>query len=388
MDNSWIKQPELAFGAALALMSTMVSRKVIYGNLSPNLYILNISPSGSGKDVPQQMLKNYLITIGADYLLGAGDYVSDASLVDSLALKPVRLDLMDEVGGILKTVTKGGADYNRKMADILCELYTSSNSKYLGRATAEGTKGSCYRPNVSILASTTPTGFSESVSREAIEKGLLGRFLFFKGDGNSHATRIKEFPSLPSGAVDNLRFWAGYKPEVDENVQVAGIGQVVTTLEANDKAEEALDALFKEFDDLRVETNNSDPMLPIISRGYQQAVKLMVIQACSRSVNSVPVINEEDVEFGRQTVLYFLDNMRDIVYNNIYEGKIDMELQKFLNVIKGFENGVTKRKLSSRTRNIKKRQRDELIQDLIEQGSIIVSVEQRDGQQQTVIKAT
>ena len=104
-----------------------------------------------------------------------------------------------------------GADYNRKMADILCELYTSSNSKYLGRATAEGTKGSCYRPNVSILASTTPTGFSESVSKAAIEKGLLGRFLFFLGDGSSKSERLREFPELPNKAQDVLRFWAGFR---------------------------------------------------------------------------------------------------------------------------------------------------------------------------------
>ena len=76
LNNSWIKQPELAFGASLALMATLVARKVVFGNLSPNLYILNISPSGSGKDAPQQMLKSYLVGIGADYLLGAGDYVS------------------------------------------------------------------------------------------------------------------------------------------------------------------------------------------------------------------------------------------------------------------------------------------------------------------------
>lgn len=385
--NSWIKQKELAFGASLALMSTMISRKVIFGGLSPNVYILNISPSGSGKDAPQQRIKKYLVDIGADYLLGAGDYVSDASLVDSLALKPTRLDIMDEVGGILKTITKGGADYNRKMADILCELYTSSNSKYLGRATAEGTKGSCYRPNVSILASTTPTGFSESVSKEAIEKGLLGRFLFFKGDGEAKAERLREFPELPTKALDTLRFWAGYKPEVDEGVAVGGITQQVTSLKATDDAENDLDALFLMFDDMRIKTKSTDPMLPVISRGYQQAVKVIIIHACSRVHNELPVINVEDVKFGKETILYFLDNMRDIVYNNIYEGDNDRELQKFLRIIRASENGITKRKLSQRTKSLRKRRRDELLAELIEQGEVIVGLEQRKGQQQTIIRS-
>ena len=111
LKNSWIKQPELSFGASLTLLSTLVSRKFVFQGMSPNLYVLNISPSGSGKDVPQQFIKKTLINIGADSLLGAGDYVSDASLMDSLSIKPTRLDVMDEAGGILKTVTKSKSEY-------------------------------------------------------------------------------------------------------------------------------------------------------------------------------------------------------------------------------------------------------------------------------------
>jgi hypothetical protein len=177
--NSWIKQPDLALGAALSLIATLVGRKFIFGGLAPNLYVLNIAPSGSGKDAPQSQIKKYLTDIGCDHLLGSGDYVSDASLMDSLGTKPCRLDIFDEAGEILRSITKGKSEYASKMAPILCELYTSSNTKYLGRTTAEGTKGSCDRPNVSILASTTPTGFSEGVSLAALEKGLLGRFITF-----------------------------------------------------------------------------------------------------------------------------------------------------------------------------------------------------------------
>ena len=133
LNNSWIKQPDLALGAILSLMSTLMSRKVVFQGLSPNLYILNISPSGSGKDKPQSFVKEILIDMRADSLLGAGDYVSDASLMDGLANKPVRLDILDEAGGILRTVNSSKSDYGGKMADILAELYTSSNTKYLGR---------------------------------------------------------------------------------------------------------------------------------------------------------------------------------------------------------------------------------------------------------------
>lgn len=56
------------------------------------------------------------------------------------------------------------------MADILAELYTTSNSIFLGRMTAGGHKGRQVRPNVNLLCSTTPTGFQQGVSTTAIEK--------------------------------------------------------------------------------------------------------------------------------------------------------------------------------------------------------------------------
>ena len=91
--------------------------KLTFRGLSPNLYLLNVAPSGSGKDAPQQLIKKYLVDINAEHLLGAGDYISDASLVDSLEQRPVRLDIMDEAGGILRSISTSKADYGGKMAD-------------------------------------------------------------------------------------------------------------------------------------------------------------------------------------------------------------------------------------------------------------------------------
>jgi hypothetical protein len=374
LDNSWIKQPDLAFSATLALWSTLLGRKVVFGNLAPNLYILNVSPSGSGKDAPQQMVKQYLIDIGADSLLGAGDYVSDASLMDSLGTKPVRLDIMDEMGGILRTFTKGGADFNRKMADILCELYTSSNSKYLGRATAEGIKGGCYRPNVSILGSTTPTGFSEGVSRSAIEKGLIGRFLLFFGEGDKPAQRLKEFPPLPKEVREALITWKNYEPEINYDISIGGIEQKVTNVLADDSANARLDAIFTEFDDLRREADSTDPMLPIISRLYQQAVKVALISACARCADKKLVMSGNDVEFGYQTVMYFYRRMRYAVRDLIHDNQVSRLYAEVLNAIP-YGDTITKSKLSQTLRGIPKRKRDEVLGELVENGEVLMDSE-------------
>ena len=388
ISNSWIPQPDLAFSASLAVYATLLSRNFTFGGLSPNLYLLNVSPSGTGKDAPQKLIKKLLIDNGAQYLLGAGDYVSDASLMDHLASQPKRLDIMDEMGEILGTINSGGSDYNRKMAAVLAELYTVSDSLYMGRRTAEGHKGVCHRPNVNILGSTTPTGFSDGVSTKALEKGLLGRFLIFQGRGDLEATRVTHHTPLPQSAADNVQYYVHYKPVASNENTIGGIDQLVTELKATDAGNAALDVIFKEFDQLRMSTDHKEAIHPVISRLYQQMVKIVIIHAASRTTNSIPVINEIDVKFGKDTILYFLENMKVIVKKYVYDGKLDKEIKKVESIIMDVDvqHGITKRKLVGKLRNLDSRKREQIIIQLVEEGKVLVSVESRDGQNQTIYK--
>lgn len=385
LNNSWVKQPDLAFGASLALMSTLVSRKIVFQGMSPNLYVLNIAPSGAGKDAPQQMIKNILMDIQADSLLGAGDYVSDASLMNSLEHQPVRLDIMDEAGGILRTVNSSKSEYAGKMADVLAELYTTSNGKYLGRATAEGKKGGCYRPNVNILASTTPTGFSEGVSIKAIEKGLMGRFLTFIGNPQQKAERLRTFPTISPHTRECLRWWFAFNPQdydVTSN-EIAGIPQNYVELKATPGAENRLDEIFQYFDDLRISSKASAPELPIIARLYQQMVKLVILHAASRSSMRLPEIDVVDVEFGHKTILYYFENIKEIISRYIFNNQQEREAGKVLNIIRDLKE-VTKTELYQQTRSLTKRQREAIIEDLIESDQIIRDVKNIKDKNQTI----
>lgn len=390
LSNSWIKQPDLALGAVLSLMSTLTSRKVTFQGMSPNLYVLNISPSGSGKDKPQSFVKEILIDMRADGLLGAGDYVSDASLMDGLANKPIRLDILDEAGGILRTVNSSKADYGGKMADILAELYTSSNTKYLGRQTAEGNKGTCYRPNVNILASTTPAGFSEGVSRKAIEKGLMGRFLIFLGDTTAEAERLRAFPKLPQFVTEQLNYWYGFRVEDHSEdateKELGGITQTYIELGASRGAEDELDIIFTKLDNLRRETAQDDPKLPIIARLYQQMIKLVIISAACRVTTDVPVIQKKDVDFAYALIMYYFETIGEVVDKYIFENKTQMNSQKVINTIETNGGFMTKEELYKKTRTLTKRERKNIIEDLLESGLITRDLESINGTQTIVFR--
>ena len=370
LNNSYIEQPSFAFSAALSLIATLSGRKFEFEGVAPNLYLLNVAPSGSGKNAPQEKIKEVLIDAKCDYLLGSGDYVSDASLMDGLPESPVRLDIIDEAGGMLKSVNRGGATYNGKMADILAELYTTSTSIFLGRQTAEGNKGRALRPNVNLLCSTTPTGLSEGVTVSAIEKGLMGRFLIFIGDGNKKARRVEQPTRLDNTTILKLQQLASYQPQKSDKI-IAGHAQDITFLTKTDQANVMLQHAFEEFDKLRIDSEGDDVMLPIISRLYQQMLKVTMIHAISRQIfQDVPQVDHNDVTFGYQTVQYFYHHMKEIIRQCVFSNKTEQHIQKVANTIKTHEKGLTKSQLANRTRFLKKKERNEILEDLLEAGQI------------------
>ena len=68
-----------------------------------------------------------------------------------------------------------------------------------------------------------------------------------------------------------------------------------------------LQQAFEYFDDLRIKADGEDVLLPIISRLYQQMLKVTMLHAISRQIYSQnPVVDHNDVTFGYQTIQYFL----------------------------------------------------------------------------------
>ena len=369
--NSWIKQDDLALNASLSLISVLISRKFVFGNLAPNLYLLNIAPSGSGKDACQQQIKKYLSDIGQNHLLGAGDYVSDASLMDSLGVKPTRLDIMDECGGILKTMTQGKSDYGSKMSDILAELYTTSNSEFLGRATAAGVQGGCTRPNVNLLLSTTPKGFADGVSLSALQKGLLGRIIVAFGRGDRRAERLKEFPKLDKETLKFLRELAEFDPEVNFDFTIGGIEQMVQELKATESANILLDNIFEELDLMRVNSSQDNVMLPIISRLYQQMSKIAMVHSCGR-LGKDAIIDDCDVKFAYEYIMYYYEKMKVGVAKLVHINYNERMFSDILDLIpKLGDEGITSQALAVKTRYLGKRKRDEMVNELLETGEIV-----------------
>ena len=191
----------------------------------------------------------------------------------------------------------------------------------------------------------------------------------FIGDGDKKARRVENPVRLNNQTILQLQQLASYEPEKSDKV-IAGHVQDITFLNKTEEANTMLQNIFEEFDKLRIDAEGNDVMLPIISRLYQQMLKVTMIHAISRQIFQTPTVDLIDVKFGYDTVKYFYYHMRNIIEQCVFSNKNEQNIQKVLSVIKKSDVGLNKKQLSNRTRFLKKKERNEILEDLLEAGQI------------------
>jgi hypothetical protein len=111
-------------------------------------------------------------------------------------------------------------------------------------------------------------------------------------------------------------------------------------------------------------------------------IKIVMVHCASRANNQVPDIELEDVNFGYDLITYYFSTMREVVEKYIFESHAERNVVKVLMSIP--KEGVSKTDLFKRTRGIAKRERESIIQDLIDNEQIFI--EAVPGEGRTTIK--
>lgn len=369
ISRSYVEQPALSLASALVTLGTLISRKIVFQGVTPNLYILNIAESGSGKDSVQQAAKTLLKSAKMSSLIGASQYPSEASIIAFLSQQPVRLDIIDEASSFLKAASSGGAPYQSGIGDTLCELYTSANEHYLGKVlAAEGGKriGQCYRPHLNILCSTTFRGISEGISHSTLEKGLFARFLTFFGEDSKPAKRIRNAVFIPVELEKRLEYWGSWQnPKATGNIVE---NQPPFDMGIDKEADELLDTYFYQLDDLKCNTTNDIVSKPVIARLYQQMLKIVLISAVSNAKEGeLPRVRAIDVEFGHNMIMYFYSQIHEFIDNTLHDNDRGKNINKILYAIKKSGiNGINSIELLKQSKAIRPQERDEIMKFLFQ----------------------
>ena len=388
---SWINstsirsQPFLTLACSLTFLGVLYGRKIkdATGNRT-NLYAMGVARSSAGKAHAPHQIRRLCEAAGCMDLLGGDDVASDSALEDKISRKPATLFLWDEIGYLLANIRSGKSPHHAQIVSLLMKLYSSAGNIYLGKEYAEKDKQRVIvQPCCCIYGMSTPERLSDGISPMDMQDGWLSRCLMFLSDLYPIKNRkIREKP-VPNGISEQCREWFLRGQGATDG---SSVSQFVTshytqappeqtTIESSREAER----VFIVFDNESTERGKKYPDMAILwAKSEENARKIaLIIAASENSVN--PVISESIADYSCRLVRYLLKDFRVILAPEIVSGITEQQKRKIVACIRQYGiSGCTKATLTRRTQWANKRQRNDLIEDLIEAGEIIRGLDGRD----------
>lgn len=183
MANCMFPCASLTFGTLLAGASAVKGMSFITpGGSSPCLYVLNVAPSGYGKNAPMNILQNTL----RKNMLGPlieNELRSDRGLLEHIkSCNGNGLYIIDEVGNLLHNISNSTEAYMTGIKRQLLQLYSAVNKTghTLGKTTSSGKDKSIpviNNPCIAICGYTVPSVFYSVFTSANVSEGLFTRFL-------------------------------------------------------------------------------------------------------------------------------------------------------------------------------------------------------------------
>lgn len=279
-------QPVLALGAALSFCATVIGQRVKLESFGvrPNIYVLAVGVSGSGKDRPMSACKQVAQAAGLfDELIGVEDVASDSGIVASVVKSPRQLMLIDEASVLLNTISDPRAGAHLKgVVGTMLKLYSSSDGKYKSKSYADSERNtSIDQPCVSFFGSCTPRGLSDALTNKDIESGLLSRMVIFDAGSTDPRITAPENIEVPDSIVEWVTAWNAVKP-VPNLMHLVGGAPVISPRQVMITAEATKIAMdFEgEMHEAKGKARRSGKDALYV-RAFENALKFALIRACS-----------------------------------------------------------------------------------------------------------
>jgi len=178
--QAWRSQPELNLMGAIALCSVLVGKRYrTTTGATSMLYLLNVAPTGAGKDIALAEPIRILKAAELGVLIGPGSFTSYAAVETTLREKAPQYVAMDEFGQQLVEMK----DNTQKAAQMraLFTAWTSSNStmpvtQYSSGGKAPATRlEPIERPHITLLGNSTPEILFVVIGDKEMDEGFLNR---------------------------------------------------------------------------------------------------------------------------------------------------------------------------------------------------------------------
>ena len=379
--KSMYPQPELAIAGAIALLATITGRKVKseFGTRT-NVYVLGLAPSGAGKEQARKTNKELLNAAGGDHLIGPERIASSAGLTSFVASQLSPLFQLDEVGRLLATMkgSAGSAPHLFNIGTILMQLFSSSDQVWIGDAYADAKKTpKIDQPHAVVYGTAVPDGFWDGMTKDSISDGLLGRMMIFESNGYVSKTRPKAIEPSES-LIHSIRWWIDFQPGGNMSREFAQPITATHSSDALERFESHLDAI-----DERKKADGVEGAA-LWSRAGEKVAKLALLFAISRQRETEEiVIGVEDVNLAIKLSNWLTRRMLEKAGLHVSFNDTEASRKKLFRVVAESGGRMRLSELTRRTQWLKRKERNEFLDELRESGQISIEAETTTGRTAT-----
>jgi len=362
----------LAFCGSVSLLSYLAGRKVCTpGDLRPNLYLLALAGSGTGKDFPRKVNSRVLFEIGHANALG-DKFASGEGIQDALVRCPAMLFQNDEMDGVLRQINADRENRRESIPNILLTLYTAASDIYPIRVKA-GQKEPIHidQPHLTLFGTATPQYFYESLSQRMLTNGFFARLTVIDVGRRGQGQTPGSARHLPAAILDVARWWADFQPGVrranllDLHPEPKVVPFAAEALEAIEAFQRMTETQYDQAEEAKDEVART-----AWSRTCENAKKLALLYACSEN-HEDPVIGVPAVEWATAFAMH--QTRRQLYLAQVYvaENPFHAECLKFLRKLREATEGQMARRDLMRAMRCKAADFDQIVGTLYQQGDIV-----------------
>jgi len=390
-------QPVLALGASLCALGAIMGRKYkTKTNARSNLYIVGIAESGAGKNHSRTVITQLFSEANLLHLMGGNKIASGSGLIAAVQRQPSVLFQLDEFGMFLAAAAdrKRSPRYLTEIVDQMTELYTSSGSAHFGIEYASGSARDVqkvvHQPCVCVYGTTTPLHFWQALQAANVSDGSLARFMVLRseedfpeanpafGEVHAPASLIADLQRMNKGSAKHANL-CGMLNTPDLAPNPYGVP-------ASEKAQAVFDLLGVELvQELRAAKHSG--YASILARIEENAQKLALIRAVSNDADD-PIIEEADALWAVALTRHCAEQTIKEVSERVSENETESLHKRALKLLRDAgAQGMRRTEFCRKTQFMELRQRDALIQALVESGQIELTSKQTVGRPTVWLRA-
>lgn len=329
---------KLAFAGALTLLASIVGRRVKFRNLAPNIYMLCLASSGTGKDFGRQVNTAIASACGLQATI-AESVSSGEGLEDLVATNHSMLLQLDEFSHLIRSIANDKDGKQSAIVERLLRLFTASASTYYTRAKANTQPTAIVRPSLSILATCTPSDFADACNTALLRNGLISRMVLIDGIKRGRANRDSKPLKVPDEIVEDVK----HLLSIGSGTGNLGAIHPDATELAIDKDADDLLATYRDQADATYEgfeSNLNEAAMAIIARAGEQATKLAMLHAVSSDPFSLR-IRAASVEWATRFVDHHVGKLLALAASAIGESDFDRATMRVLERVAASPDGIS-----------------------------------------------